>query len=135
MSLCSLLAIKINIDFKKWRLRLIFVFFIGWLVLSFYIPYFRLTAGHYPVWFFKEFTDYLVYSQIISTLLFAYFITKGHLSEIKNHLKQIIVFTSISIVFAFTFFQWIDVTTEFGQYGYYVENNDPKNLLYISNGV
>lgn len=134
MSLRSLLAVKINVDFKKWSFRLVLLFFIGWVIVSFYIPYERLTSG-YPVWFFKEFTDYLIYSQIISTLLFTYLISKGHLSEIKNYLRQIIVSTSILVVFAFAFFQWTDVTTEFGQYGYYIENNLNSSKFYYSGGA
>ncbi len=83
------------------------------------------------MFFSYAFTDYLIYFQIISTLGFAYLLTDGRLSEAKKHIKLIIVFTSISIVFAFTLFRWTTITTNFEQYGNYLEGSEAKYLFYL----
>jgi hypothetical protein len=116
-------------DCKKCMQILIFV---AWLYLSFSIPYYMTTE---QIWhsFLRSFMNYSIYFQIISTLAFAYLITGGHRSQTMKHIKSIIVFTSISIVLAFTMLRWTTLTTEYGEYGHYVDGA-PSGYLHAIDG-
>jgi len=121
------MALKLS-NLKKYLLIALYIF---WLYLSFYIP----LALNHGIFFFSAFMDYLIYFQIISTLGFAYFLTNGHLSEAKKYIKQIVVFTAISIVFVFTFFKWTTTASYYEQYGGYLAKGEHLyDFIYNNDG-
>lgn len=102
-------------------------FLVVWVALSFVIP---LALNHWKL-FFNTFVDYLIYFQIVSTLIFAYLITGGHLSEAKKHIKLIIVFTAVLVVLAFTYFRWTIISTNIEQYGNYLVGSEVESLFVL----
>lgn len=114
---------------KKYLL-IFFSFF--WLVLSFVSPYY-LIVYRSTGWlsFSDSFVKYLIFFQPISTLAIAYILTGGKLSGVKNKIKPIVASTVILVVFAFTMMQWVNLTTNYGQYGAYVKSAEKSLIFFI----
>lgn len=116
---------------KKYYTLLLKFLFLLWFPLSFVILYY-LTIGGW-CWFSRELLYYLIFFQPVSSFGIAYILTNGELSKIKNKIKPIVAITVFFIVFAFTLLQWTNMTTNFGQYGTYVDGVYDSDILFWLN--
>jgi len=120
------------------RYASIFVYIL-WLILSFVILYSLILdqPGHSKwIFFSSTFLYYLIFFQSISIIGFIYILNNGKFAETRKHIRTIIVFTAILTVFAFTLIRWTTLTTNYGQYGHYVETaiSEPGAFYLVHGG-
>ena len=101
------------------KLYLLIILYPFWIIISFYLIYLCMTEGSNALWAFSSYTfkRYLLIVFPISVAWAGYILTSGNLKNIKNKIKEILIISSILLVFAFTMIQWTGVTTLYGQYG------------------
>lgn len=117
---------------KNKRLHLIIsILYPFWLLISFYLIYLFMTNGANARWAFSShtFKVYLFFIQPISIIWIGYILVNGHIRNIKKKIREILIISSILLVFAFTMIQWTSVTTLYGQYGTSIKND--KNTLFL----
>lgn len=83
------------------------------------------------LWAFSSYTfkRYLLIVFPISVVWAGYILTNGNLQNFKNKIKEILITSSILLVFAFTMIQWTGVSTLYGQYGVPVKLNPNEAFL------